>query len=64
MFKCLNPNCQRTITFLGRISEEKRPTPGLSFSEVVRVVIEAPCCPFCGSKEFEEIPSNKEETKN
>jgi DNA-directed RNA polymerase subunit RPC12/RpoP len=55
MFKCLNPECGRKILILGRISVEKKPSPNQMFTEVTRTILEAPCCPFCGSKEFEEV---------
>ena len=60
MFQCKNPACNRKILILGRISEERKPSAGQMFTEITRTILEAPCCPFCGSKEFEEVQGNKE----
>jgi hypothetical protein len=62
MFQCKNPECNRTFYFLGRISVEKKPSMPNFAIEVVRTVFDSPCCPFCGSKEFEPIPDNNLET--
>lgn len=66
VFRCKNPDCRRTFLFLGRISEEKRPLPSFSpvgTAEVVRVITESPCCPFCYSKDFELAKESKGESK-
>jgi hypothetical protein len=55
MFKCKNPECQRTFYYLGRISVEKKPIIPTFATENIRTVIDSPCCPFCGSKEFEDF---------
>jgi len=59
MWKCKNPNCERTFPVLARISVEKRRPPSFSPDAPTRVVIDKPCCPFCESLEFEEIKEAK-----
>ena len=54
-FKCKNPECQRTILILGRISIEKKPIVTNFATENIRTILDSPACPYCGSKEFEEI---------
>jgi hypothetical protein len=54
-FKCLSPECNRKFLILGRISVEKKPVITNFATENIRTVLDSPCCPFCGSKEFEEI---------
>jgi hypothetical protein len=55
MFKCKNPECLRTILILGRLSVEKKPTSMQFCTENIRTVLDSPACPYCGSKEFEEL---------
>ena len=61
-FKCLSPECGRTFVFAGRKSVERKPPPSGAFVvDVVRIVIDSPCCPYCGSIEFQVIEENKSE---
>lgn len=53
-WKCKNPNCEKLFHVLGRISIEKRAL-GFGNPEVLRVIVEKPCCPFCESVEFELV---------
>ena len=54
-FKCLNPSCGRIFILPGRISTERK---AISFApEVLRIIVEKPCCPFCEGLEFEEVIS-------
>jgi DNA-directed RNA polymerase subunit RPC12/RpoP len=55
MFKCLAPECGRKFLILGRLSVEKRPLVTNFATENIRIVLDSPACPFCGSKEFEEL---------
>jgi DNA-directed RNA polymerase subunit RPC12/RpoP len=55
MFKCLNPECGRKILILGRLSVEKKATNQYT-PDITRTILDSPCCPYCGSKEFEEVP--------
>jgi len=55
MWKCKNPDCQRTFLLPARISVEKRSPPSFSPDQPVRVIVEKHCCPFCESIEFEEV---------
>ena len=54
MWKCKNKDCSRVFPVLARISVEKRCTT-FSCPDVLRVIVEKPCCPFCESLEFEEV---------
>jgi len=43
---------------------ERRPPPtGAFVIDVVRIIIESACCPYCGSIEFQVMSENKEEKK-
>jgi DNA-directed RNA polymerase subunit RPC12/RpoP len=57
MFKC--KECGRTILILGRLSVEKKPMVTTFATENIRTVIDSPCCPYCGSKEFEEVKEHE-----
>jgi hypothetical protein len=58
MFQCLNPECKRKFIYLGRKSVQTKTLPRDFGTESVVTVLESPCCPFCGSKEFEEVKEN------
>jgi hypothetical protein len=57
-FKCLNPECNRIFIYLGRKSVEKKPIVTNFTTENIRIVIDSPCCPYCGSIEFEEVKTD------
>lgn len=59
MWKCKNPDCNRTFPMPARISVEKRAPPSFSLDAPSRVVIEKACCPFCESIEFEGVEDPK-----
>lgn len=54
-WKCKNPECGKSFLLPGRFSVEKRPAAVSFVPDVVRTVLESPCCPFCGCLEFEEV---------
>ncbi len=55
-YKCLSEECGRTFYILGRISRRLK---RVNVYDEDRT-IESPCCPYCGSVEFEIIEEKKE----
>ena len=50
--KCMNPECGKIFLVPARISIEKR---SVAFTpDIIRIIVEKPCCPFCEGIEFEE----------
>lgn len=54
-FKCSSSQCGKTFLIPGKVMTERKPAnTGSFYSEIVRVMVEKPCCPFCEGLEFEE----------
>ena len=54
--RCLSEKCGKTFLLPAKLMVERKPAGfNSSYSEVVRTVVEKPCCPYCEGLEFEEV---------